>query len=155
MNKVSRQNLILQNHRAFTLLEAVVTVVLVTTIASLAIANLQKTLEHAAERQAMVDLMTIVSAEKIYFAKNNRHWPTHLGTPLSDIEAVNDNLGLNLPEPSNIQYTCETGGGLNCEASYNNDKWVLSAYAPLNGFKPYCSSGSCPSCKSATTGGCF
>ena len=156
MYEIDFKKRIFQNLRAFTLIEAVVTVVLVATIASLALAGYQKTIENASERQAVTDLMTMISSEKIYFVRNNQHWPA-LADPAQGISAIQSNLGLtSLNEPNHITYTCQTGAqGPDYQASYDSGKWVLSTYNSANQFKPFCSSGTCPTCKSIALGGCF
>ncbi len=143
------------NSQAFTLIEAMVTVIIVGTIMSLAITNYQKTLEHSTERQSAIDLMAMVSAEKIYYARNGQHWPT--SASFETISAINTNLGLSLSEPDRIIYQCKlgAGGGTDCQASYSGGKWVLSTFNFSNGYKPFCLSGSCPTCKSDTAGSCF
>ena len=144
-----------KNCSAFTLIEAIVTVILVGVIASLALTGYQKTIESAAERQSITDLVTMISSEKIYFTRNNQHWPA-LANPAQGISAIQTNLGLSsLTEPNNVTYTAQTGVlGPDYRATYAGAKWELSTYNSANQFKPFCNSGTCPTCKSIALGGC-
>lgn len=85
--------------KAFTLTELMVVVILIGIIAAFALPNYQKSIRKAHERDAVVQLMAIHAACKIYNAQTGHYLEGSL-----DIKGINEQLGLNVIE-NGMDYT--------------------------------------------------
>ena len=87
-----------KSHRAVTLLELMVAVVIIGILATLAITSFFRPTETARDREAQANLKLIAAAEKIYRLETG----TYIG--LADATAINQALRLTLPN-DNQQWT--------------------------------------------------
>jgi len=92
--------------RAFTLLEILMVVMIVTILAGLGMPQYFKTRERALGNEAIANLKLIAAAEKIYRMENNQYYPA--SDTESNISNINNNLKLSLVE-NNWHYSI-TGG---------------------------------------------
>ena len=63
------------NKQAFTIMELMVVVIVIGVLAAFAIPNYKLAIERAEERQMVVNMQTIIAAQKIYKAKHDVYWP--------------------------------------------------------------------------------
>ena len=144
---------------AFTLTELMVVVVLIGVIAAFAIPNYEKSMERSLENKAKLDLLAIMSAEEVYFAKYNNYWPPPPeSASLYAVADINSNLGINITEisgPQGITYVCNNESGYYCRA-WHGAKWVLGTKKDVYNGKPHCvvDPSNCPSCAGWASGGC-
>ena len=81
-----------EKEKGFTLIEAVITVVILGILASLAIANFSKMREHAIGKQAEADLIALYNAEKKYWLDSS---PASFFYS-NNTGQINDTLGVEL-----------------------------------------------------------
>jgi prepilin-type N-terminal cleavage/methylation domain-containing protein len=96
-----------KNHNAFTLIEIVAAVIILTVIASLALVSFQKTMEKAYYSNARLNLISIHGASQIYLKKYGQ-------LPVLDnltLTQLNDTFDLNIQD-NYFEYS-GTGGGVN------------------------------------------
>ena len=144
---ISRRDLaMVLNNRAFTLMEVLITIMILGIIATFGGVSYIKTVDKTAERDAVNQMMTIHSAQKTYFQAMSGYYPG-AGNNVG-IDDINTNLGLNiLPNTRyNIYcqetYECFYGrmpkpGSLTWTARLNQN-----AIDPAT--NPCCASGTCP-----------
>lgn len=130
---------------AFTLIEIMVTVVLIGVILAFAIPNYQKSIETSYERDAVAQLKTIQGAQFLY--------KTGTGTFLQTNGLTNINSLLKIGIIANgFQYNCPVGDATQFTCQAIRTDGVATPYtleisvsgATQNG--PRCSAGTCPSC---------
>jgi prepilin-type N-terminal cleavage/methylation domain-containing protein len=140
MTNINRQ-------KAFTLTEIIVVVIILGIIATLGVRYYINTMEHAHQRDAIVNLTAIHSANQVYRARNGQYWP-----PASNqgVNAINTALKLNIIEDG-MTYTCNTGGTPGQTFACFADRKPPAALfrvrvtqAPLTATNPQCVTGACP-----------
>ena len=89
--------------KAFTMMEVMVVVIILSVMASFAIPNFTRTIERTHRDDAINQLIAINSANRIYRARNGRYWPPDTST--YNLGQINDNLGLNVIA-NGMTYTC-------------------------------------------------
>ncbi|MCX5657503.1 MAG: type II secretion system protein [Candidatus Omnitrophica bacterium] len=97
-------------HKAFTLIEIMTVVIIISILATLSIPPFVKTIEVSKGRLAKTNLKLIYSAEKVYRNEYDTYYPDTPRT--ANLTEINENLGLDLstvdnPPPSFI-YTVTT-----------------------------------------------
>ena len=137
--------------KAFTLMELLVTVVIVGLIAAFAIPNYSKGVERSYRKMGEDNLHTIWAAEQTYYnANGHTYWPG-VSLPFQDINAINTNLGLKLIA-NGFLYQCTSGSvaDFSCYA-YRPETgparfFLTITEAPISGANPSCTDGSstCP-----------
>jgi len=90
--------------RAFTLIELIVTLIIIGILAVLAFPQFSKTKEHAIGKEAIANLKLIAAAEKIYRIEAN----TYISE--SNISNINTDLKLFLPSTSNRNWDYSVTG---------------------------------------------
>lgn len=147
--------------KGFTLVELIVSVVIMGVIASLALGQYYKLIERADERHAIDSLLAIASAERMYCAKHGDFWPG-TGKPLENIAVTNAALGTNVTDiPGRMAIICGgTDIGYQCRAFYfqgGEIKWVVESRATKLEGRPFCSYDDerCPTCRNLSNGGCI
>ena len=131
--------------RAFTLTELIITVAIITVIATFAIPNYQESVRKGYERKAILNLKTIHGANEIYNARAGHYV---VGAAL-DLAGINTALAIDIIDGDmTYSYTRNVATG---------DYVVTAAWTganaftaginqnPITGTNPYCSAGSCPS----------
>ncbi len=93
--------------KAFTLVEILITTVIISLLATLSITGFFVMREAALEEEPVNSLRIIQAAQKKYFFRNNSFWPED-GSLNSNIAQINSNLGLTLEEG---QWTYAIRGG--------------------------------------------
>ncbi len=78
--------------RGFTLLELLVSLVVLGTVGAIAIPNYHSSIEKARVNEAKINLTAIYAAEKLYKSKNGVYW----GPGSTSVAAINSNLNLDL-----------------------------------------------------------
>ncbi len=144
----------------FTLMELMITVVLLGILAAFALPNYGKSLSKAHERDAINQLSSINAANSIYFAHASRYLP---GTNISESgpgnTGMNANLNLNII-PESLQYcytaTDATHYTANAEYTGSGSFVVQVSQNVLSDTNPCCYCPPCPSLNNcaATTGNC-
>ena len=132
--------------RAFTLTELLITVVIITVIATFAVPNYQKSIRKGYERRAILNLKTIHGANAIYHARAGHYV---VGTAL-DLAGINTALAIDIVDNDmTYSYTRNPGG---IDDYIATAAWTgASAFTaginrdPITGANPFCSAGSCPS----------
>lgn len=131
-------------HKGFTLIELIIVVVVISVLASIALPRFTKTIEHARDQEAIVNLNLIKAAELIYYNEYNSYWPP-LGSSQQSVTQINSALLLNLNN-NNFTYTSDDAASpdyYDARASRNkggfNRTWRVTRDKD-----PYCYSGTCP-----------
>lgn len=111
--------------KAFTIMELMVVVIVVGVIAAFAIPNYTKANNRAEERQMIVNLRSIISAQEIYKAQNGSYWPAGayaVPTGNQGLPQLNTDLKLNIISDSKYTYVCssDTAQDFECFASYSS-----------------------------------
>ena len=78
--------------RGFTILELLVSLVVLGTVGAIAVPNYYSSIEKTRKNEAVINLQAIYAAEKLYKLKNGVYW----GTGGTDIATINTNLNLDL-----------------------------------------------------------
>ena len=74
--------------KAFTLLELMLAVIIVSAMTAVAIISFSKVMRTTSEQRAALNLKAIHAANEIYTAKNGMYWHTYL----ADVDAINASL---------------------------------------------------------------
>lgn len=123
--------------KSFTLIEIIVTIVILSVIASMAMVNYNGMLIKAREKRARKDLILISSALEIYNTKYGRYPSAELDS--QDRGAVNQLLGLNIPDEEwvwEIEMTTTTYAIKLKRADY---RWQLEQTTITDCSDSYCS----------------
>jgi prepilin-type N-terminal cleavage/methylation domain-containing protein len=93
----------------FTLMEMIITIVIIGVMTAFALPNYFKALEHQKERDAAVQLQTLHAAAALYHAQNRRVYPAGI----LSVSAVNSIFNTNItPDAgSTFEYNGAAGGG--------------------------------------------
>lgn len=111
-NKTPVRDVSLENemtkYKAFTLIEIMTVVIIISILATLAVPPFVKTIEVSKGRLAKTNLKLIYSAEKIYRNEHDTYYPNPAGP--ADLTGINQNLGLSLSTAaeSPFNYTVTT-----------------------------------------------
>ena len=145
--------MILKSQKSFTLMELLVTVVIVSVLCTMALVSYNKTITRADVNDAIRQLTLIHAANQIYKIKHGHYWPVDL---LEHYTAdINTNLKLNLNTSTSTygQFQCAYGqlfAHLPLSSYYCNFQTVHSPYfiftvtdEPISHTNPWCSA-SCP-----------
>ncbi|MCX5681086.1 MAG: hypothetical protein NT079_02215 [Candidatus Omnitrophica bacterium] len=89
---------------AFTLLELIITVIILTILAGFAIQGFQRTIQGTREKEVRINLIAIKTAQMIYFSQNGQYYSA------ADIAHINTglNLAITPSDPINFFYACTT-----------------------------------------------
>lgn len=132
--------------RGFTLAEIIVTVILVSMLASLALAKYRDSVGTHTESQGIANLRLLHTANLIYKADTGGYWNPK-GNP--SLSTINSSLGTQIPDDSEFSYKYQTSGGgskFKFTAEPNGYSFKLEADDdPLSSSNPCCSHGTCPS----------
>jgi prepilin-type N-terminal cleavage/methylation domain-containing protein len=117
---------------AFTLIELMVVVVILGIIAAFAIPNYSKAMERSHEKQILLNMQAIASAQVAYKARYGFYWPYPLSGNVG-IAQLNPALQLNIVPGNDIYGCCSDGTGVGyvCYGSHNAGgtfKWQLTNY---------------------------
>ncbi len=93
--------------KGFTLIEVLMVIVILSTMAGLGVPIYDKVVEQGGANEVYVNLQTIYRAEKLYHAKNGTYWGANLTLPfpvvdsggLSGSISINRNLNIDLKKP--------------------------------------------------------
>ena len=137
----------ISNHRAISLIEFMIALVLVGTFMTMAIPKYVRNINRTVEKQAAVNLKVMTNAVKQYYIDNGAY-----PADLNNVAAINTTFGLAVI-PYNVTYRCLFGGWLiyECRANSTSGGWGLHADGIWQSGTPHCLSGTCPLC---TTSGC-
>ena len=100
------------SHNGFTLLELMVTLIIIGVIAGFAVPNYRRAVERAYQRDMENNLMAIHAANQIYRSTHGQYWPASgfPGFPWPDgVIQINLNLGIKVIE-NNVSYHCAGDG---------------------------------------------
>lgn len=131
--------------KAYTLIEILVVLVIIGTLAALAWPNYMSIKEKGLNREAKANLALIRAAEKIYRMEQGFYYPYSSST--SVISDINSFLKLSLPESASVSWQITVdGGGTQAEAERaGSDGRTWNIQFPGEA-EPTCSGGSyCPS----------
>ena len=142
-----------QKEKSFTLSELLVVLVIIGIVASFVMPNFNKAVSQAQERDAISKLLSIRTAAEVYKAQTGSY-PT---TPLSDINAINTTLGINLTQGI-FNVFCDLDDGFECNIEHP-DGWVIHFHegpGPTSTFALHCAGMGtidCPTCPQSTACG--
>jgi prepilin-type N-terminal cleavage/methylation domain-containing protein len=88
-------------NRALTLLELIVTIVIIGILSSIAMPTFTKMMETTRAKEARTALQQIRTAERIYHSGESTYLPLPLGTVEDDIAVINTELNIFLPAGAN------------------------------------------------------
>jgi prepilin-type N-terminal cleavage/methylation domain-containing protein len=99
---------------AFTLIELLTVVIIMSILVSLGVPVYNRTIERSRDKEAQSGLLLIQGAQMIYFAENGEFYPLGGGND-GNIATINSNLHLNLKEDAvngwDYALTSSTSGG--------------------------------------------
>ena len=126
--------------KAFTLVELMIVVVIISIIAAFGIPNFTKTVNRAKARDAMYNLNMIHASNMLYRSRAG----ANLGTA-ANLAAVNTALGLNI-NANGSTYACSSG--TTCVATGPGSVFVATVTLgqPLDNSNPSCPSATYASC---------
>ena len=133
--------------KAFTLLEVLITVIIIGILAGLAIPNFTKSRERALDKEAQTVLSLIQSAEKMYYMKDETSYYPSIANTSVNVNSINSYLRLNLFSASwdygintdaDTAYTA-TAGRLNGPSGWNRTWEIIASDTVAR-----CISGPCP-----------
>jgi len=138
----------------FTIMELMVVVIIIGVIAAFAIPNFQGRMERNIERRAIVNLLAMSGAVRIYLVKNR---VAAIGT-WNNIGEINTALGLNITD-TGMDYSCLPNDGTDdniCQAQRAGGGPAWRIHFHDGGEHIHCWGGgpSCPSCQGSGGGGC-
>ncbi|HSV43957.1 MAG TPA: hypothetical protein VLJ10_05320 [Candidatus Bathyarchaeia archaeon] len=147
---------------SFTLVELVIAVIIVSVISSLALVTYRKTIERMDERNIAINLKLMMSKLDLKFTKEGYH----LITDQNNLDAINNYLGLNIPDDGRTAYTCTdtntTVSDRNVCTAVSRYGWRIHAHYREQGStidqqgqpqKPHCfENDCCPTCAHIPTG---
>jgi len=131
-----------QNNRAFTLMEIIITIVIVGLMAAFAVPNYTKAVAKTDERAAIANLMAIRAAIEMYLTNTGT---ATIPADWSGLSTINAQLGISIID-TKMTYDCfTTAGGGKCDATHPSG-WVI--LFPFAGSKNIvCDvADDCPSC---------
>ncbi|MDP8266691.1 MAG: type II secretion system protein [Candidatus Aceula meridiana] len=131
----------LKNLSAVTLTELILVVIIVGILVGFGIPKYQKAIKQAKEKNAIVNLRLIKTAQNIYRAEVKNYYP-HPAGGLADADMINTNLKLGLIE-DDVTYTCASGSltSFTCTAGDTSAGWRYEITQSLDA--PACSAGVC------------
>jgi type IV pilus assembly protein PilE len=101
------------NKKAFTIMELMVVVIIVGIMAAFAIPSYTKAVQRADEKQVIINLRTIATAQEIYKAQYGKYWPVVYATPGVNhgISEINSDLKLSIQTSgTKYDYVCNDEG---------------------------------------------
>ena len=122
------------NKQAMTIMELMVVVIIVGIIAAFAIPNYTKANNRAEERQMIINLRSIITAEEIYKAQEGNYWPAGayaVPTGNQGMPQLNTDLKLNIvTSGTKYTYACNSGVAQQfvCYASYSPGAFAWQLY---------------------------
>jgi len=139
---------IIKCFRAFTLMELLITTILIGLIASFAFPQYGKAIRKAHQRDAVIQLQAIHAAQIIYHSQTREFLPTGTG----DLSAINVGLNINvLPNELTYSYARTAVDSYSTVATWDeagtaNDFSITIDQDALSASNPCCSTaGKCPS----------
>jgi type II secretory pathway pseudopilin PulG len=130
--------------KAYSIMEIMITVIIVSVIAGFGIASFQKAGDKNIERGLFVDLRVIMSAMEIYRVRHQGYVPG--AVDLSTVGAINAALTINILG-DNATYSCTSDpADYQCTASSNEGFALRVGTATVPALVIHCSAGTCPSC---------
>jgi prepilin-type N-terminal cleavage/methylation domain-containing protein len=133
-----------RNNKAFTIMEILLVIIIVSVIAVFGLPNYTKSLERTYEREAVEKLRLIHAAQQLYFFDNNKYFPNTGATVY--VSAINTNLNLDLME-SGMNYNCQglaSDTTFTCSAVRGTSFTVSVDQKILSDTNPCCGAGTCP-----------
>lgn len=117
-----------EQKRSFTLIELMITIIIIGIISVFTIRGFQKTIQGAKEKEAKINLLAIKAGQEIHHTNHGVYLPP--GNPSQNqacgviglfaiVGHINCYLGLNIVENSDsVTYFCSNGNGYTCTAAY-------------------------------------
>jgi len=136
----------IKKNRAFTIIEVIMTMVLMAIIATYTIPNFYKSVARTVEKDIMTQVSTLHAAQVFFFQQTVTYWG-----PGADTAAINTGLGLSIIENQST-FDCDAPGGgspatFECHgvATGASSFTIRVTENPLLiGVNPCCESGACP-----------
>ena len=132
------------NRIAFTLIELIITVIIIGVIAGFGIPTYTKVVSRSKEQDAIHNLGLIREAARLYISRANVY-ATLSNTPpvLADVDAINATFNLHVIEQEGNTYNCIQLMGYTCQAD-NAEGWQLWFQLDVNDGAIECNVGPCP-----------
>lgn len=106
---------------SFTLIELMITVLIVGILATFVTLGFQRTIQGAREKETRLNLIILKTGQTLYKQHHGAYYPNITGW-LAGISALNSNLDLNIIENPNFFYACEKQlSNYTCYGSYNGN----------------------------------
>ncbi len=151
------------SNKAFTLIEILVTAVILGLVAFMVIPNFTTAINRSYAQDAMHNLMAIYAAQQYYYQNNNSVYCTSSssctsGTIPNSISVINSNLNLNIASTGGTTYDCSAAcSGLFCCAATNaNFTMQVVLVTAINtgsvSVPQYCNGTLNPCCQGGTPG---
>ena len=122
----------------FTIMEILITVLIVGIIAAFAIPNYGKSVDQTHRQDAIMQLSAIRTANQVYYARTSTYWPSTSTHPVGEI---NTNLSLSLIENGKT-FNCDGNGTtFTCSATRTGATTVTVTESALSTTNPGCPSG--------------
>jgi prepilin-type N-terminal cleavage/methylation domain-containing protein len=132
-------------NKAFTIIELMIVVIIVSIITSFGLPNFSKTLDRAKAKDALNNLSMIHAANKIYYSRQK----FNLGSVGAvNLSGINTHLGLNI-NANGATYLCQTVAGVDKCTATSSVAGVFSETVNLksaidNTTNPSCTGTMCP-----------
>jgi len=139
--------------KGFTLLEVLISIIILAALVALALPNYHKTVEQSYKRNAIEQLRTLHAANELYKLNNSGasapggYWPRNKTE--SDIEKINETLGTNITHQG-MDYSCSgnfAGTTYTCSATRQSPATTFVVQVteqPLSDTNPNCITKYCP-----------
>lgn len=107
----------IMNHKAFTLIELLIVIIIIGILASIALPNFAGMKEKALDKEAIANLKLIQGAQKIYRMETGSYYDSGG----SNNTNINQNLKLSLPAGVNSSWLYATASSSGCSIATRND----------------------------------
>ena len=94
-----------ENKNAFTLIEIMIVIIILGIVAGFGLPKYNKAMEDAREKNATTQLLTIQSAQNLYYSKAGKYWVP--ATNEATLDDINNNLAIGIIGGA-ATYCCET-----------------------------------------------
>jgi len=134
-----------ETRKAITLIELVITVIIVGILASFVVRGFEKTIDGARQKKYKMNLLLIKPAQAIYHQKYAHYYPG--AGPTANRDLINENLKIDIWDGSSQITQCFTGdpNAFDCQTKYiknGNTQWTYKIDQDMD--IPICIAGASP-----------
>ncbi len=128
----------MKNKAAFTLIELMITVIIIGIVSAFGIPNYSKMIARAEEKDAIYNLNLIREAVKLHMVREETAPPA-----LADVDAINTALTINVMEQGDITYNCVVSNIYTCFGTHTTG-WQVRFRLDTSDGDVDCSIATCP-----------